>query len=112
MSASLGCTQRAGPPFLSRINARDIHHFVTPSNYGRSMGRPRIYDEPRVATAIRLPRSLREELQAAATSRDVSVNFLITRAIGDYLRRLPSIDADEPANARRARRRALTEATA
>jgi predicted transcriptional regulator len=53
------------------------------------MGRPRIYDEPRIATAIRLPTSLRDELQEAATARDVSVNFLVTRAVADYLRRLP-----------------------
>jgi len=52
------------------------------------MGRPRIYDEPRIATAIRLPASLREELHAAATERDVSVNFLVTRAISDYLGQL------------------------
>lgn len=53
------------------------------------MSRPRVYDEPRIATAIRLPVSLRDELQAAATERDVSVNFLVTRAVSEYLRRLP-----------------------
>ena len=58
------------------------------------MGRPRIYDEPRVATAIRLPVSLRDELLATATERDVSMNFLVTRAVSDYLRRLRSPDAD------------------
>jgi post-segregation antitoxin (ccd killing protein) len=58
------------------------------------MGRPRIYDEPRVATAIRLPVSLRDELLATATERDVSVNLLVTRAVSDYLRRLRSPDAD------------------
>ena len=55
------------------------------------MGRPKTYDEPRVATAIRLPVSLRTDLQAAATERDVSVNFLVTRAVADYLRRLPPV---------------------
>ncbi|MDP9386666.1 MAG: hypothetical protein M3Q48_01750 [Actinomycetota bacterium] len=60
------------------------------------MGRPRTYDEPRVATAIRLPVSLREELQAAATERDVSVNLLVTRAVLDYLERLPPVGLDEP----------------
>jgi hypothetical protein len=53
------------------------------------MGRPRIYDEQRVATAIRLPASLRDDLHDAATARDVSVNFLVTRAVSHYLRRLP-----------------------
>ncbi len=58
------------------------------------MGRPRIYDEPRVATAIRLPVSLRDELLTAASERDVSVNLLVTRAVSDYLRRLHSPDTD------------------
>lgn len=52
------------------------------------MGRPRTYYEPRTATAIRPPASLRYELQEAA-ARDVSVNFLVTRAVSDYLRPLP-----------------------
>jgi predicted HicB family RNase H-like nuclease len=52
------------------------------------MGRPRIYDEPRVATAVRLPLSLRDELRTAATERDVSVNFLVIRAVSDYLLRI------------------------
>lgn len=53
------------------------------------MGRPRMYNEPRIATAIRLPVSLRDELQEAAVARAVSVNFLVTSAVSDYLRRLP-----------------------
>lgn len=53
------------------------------------MVRPRIYDEPRVATAVRLPVSLRDDLRVAARERAVSVNLLVTRAISDYLRRLP-----------------------
>ncbi len=60
------------------------------------MGRPRMYDEPRVATAIRLPSSLRDELQAAAIERDVSVNFLVTRAVAAYLRQLPYPDLVKP----------------
>jgi hypothetical protein len=95
----------------SRICARGIHHFVAPPRYGRSMGRPRIYEEPRVATAIRLPASLRDELKAAATERDVSVNFLVTRAVLDYLRRLPAIDPVEPLSARGYRSRAAERAT-
>ncbi|MGE3620959.1 MAG: hypothetical protein AB7L84_10910 [Acidimicrobiia bacterium] len=74
------------------------------------MGRPRIYEEPRVATAIRLPTSLRDELQAVAAERDVSVNLLVTRAVRDYLRRLPSL-RDAPRGPRRAARRAAVEAT-
>ena len=55
------------------------------------MSRPRVYDEPRVATAIRLPTSLHEELQATASERDVSVNFLVTRAVSTYLAQLTSV---------------------
>ena len=65
------------------------------------MGRPRIHEEPRVATAIRLPTSLRDELRTVAAERDVSVNLLVTRAVVDYLRRLPSL-SDAPRGPRRA----------
>ena len=58
-----------------------------------AMGRPKVYDEPRVATAIRLPASLHEELQCAATNRDVSVNFLVTRAVAEFLAQLPPPNA-------------------
>lgn len=54
------------------------------------MGRPRCSEEPRVTTAIRLPASLREALQDAAARRDVSINFLVTRAVSDFLERLPA----------------------
>jgi hypothetical protein len=60
------------------------------------MSRPKVYDEPRVATAIRLPTSLHEELQSAATQRDVSVNFLVTRAVSTFLAQLPPVDTDLP----------------
>ena len=61
------------------------------------MPRPRICDEPRVVTAVRLPASLRHELDRAAAERTVSVNFLVTRAVTDYLRSLPPLDqADVP----------------
>ena len=61
------------------------------------MPRPRICDEPRVVTAVRLPASLRQELDRAAAERAVSVNFLVTRAVTDYLRSLPPLDqADVP----------------
>ncbi len=49
------------------------------------MARPRIYEEDRVATAIRLPMSLHAELRHLARARDVSVNYLITRAVEELL---------------------------
>lgn len=58
------------------------------------MSRPRVYDEPRVATAIRLPTSLHEELQSVASERDVSVNFLVTRAVSTFLAQLPPAERE------------------
>ena len=60
------------------------------------MGRPRICDESRVLTAIRLPASLRNGLESAAFERDVSLNFLVTRAVEEYLSRLPPLDPEAP----------------
>jgi hypothetical protein len=74
------------------------------------MGRPKVYAEPRVATAIRLPASLRDELLAAAEARDVSVNFLVTRAVKEYLSALPAVSADDPFGSRARRRRASERA--
>lgn len=69
------------------------------------MGRPRFYDEPRVTTAIRLQASLHNDLPTAAVTRDVSANFLVTRAVSDYLRTLPLPNVDEPLERRRQSRR-------
>ena len=49
------------------------------------MSRPRVYEEDRVAAAFRLPRSLHDSLKLAAYERDVSANFLVIRALSDYL---------------------------
>jgi len=35
-------------------------------------------------------------LQSAASERDVSVNFLVTRAVSAYLAQLPPADGDLP----------------
>jgi hypothetical protein len=57
------------------------------------MSRPRVYEEPRIATAVRLPESIHRRLHQAATERDVSANLLVIRAVGSYLDALPSADA-------------------
>jgi predicted transcriptional regulator len=49
------------------------------------MARPKIYEEERVATAIRLPVSVHADLRGLARARDVSVNYLITRAVEELL---------------------------
>jgi hypothetical protein len=46
----------------------------------------------RVSTAVRLPAELHAELQRHATERDVSVNFLVTRAITHYLKAIGPAD--------------------
>ena len=49
------------------------------------MSRPKSYTDPRVNTALRLPVELHERLKAEASERDVSVNWLVTRAVERYL---------------------------
>lgn len=44
----------------------------------------------RVATAVRLPAELHTRLQEHAEMRDVSVNWLVTRAVEQFLAGLPS----------------------
>jgi predicted HicB family RNase H-like nuclease len=64
------------------------------------MARPKLYEEKRIPTAVRIPESLHRELQSAAEERDVSVNFLILRAIKRHLEQLSPVDEvreDRPA---------------
>ncbi|MBK6856090.1 MAG: toxin-antitoxin system HicB family antitoxin [Microthrixaceae bacterium] len=55
------------------------------------MARPRSYSEPRIPTAVRLPESLHQRLHQEARERTVSANLLITRALEEYLDRLPAL---------------------
>jgi predicted transcriptional regulator len=50
-------------------------------------------DRSRTATAIRFPDELHERLRVAAEERDFSINFLVVKAVEDFLGRL--IPADE-----------------
>ena len=65
-----------------------IHHPRASIGYCRSMPRQRS-TERRVATAVRLPESLHHQLQDQAELRDVSVNFLVVRAVAKYLQSAP-----------------------
>ena len=56
------------------------------------MGRPRVHDEERVATAVRVPKTLHDRVRAAAQERQVGVNFLVVRALEEYLDRLVPVD--------------------
>lgn len=56
------------------------------------MGRPRQHETPRSATAIRFPQELLARLHTEADARDVSVNWLVTRAVERFLRDLLPVD--------------------
>lgn len=53
------------------------------------MGRPSM--GKRVATAVRIPEDLHARLDATATERDVSINYLVTRAVERYLDTMPPL---------------------
>jgi predicted transcriptional regulator len=56
------------------------------------MARPRLVDEPRVSTQVRLPESLYDRLKSAAQDRDVSANLIVTRALTEFLDHLTPAD--------------------
>ncbi len=56
------------------------------------MARPRVHEEERVATAVRLPKSLHEQLHDAADERQVAANLLVVKALESYLARLTPIE--------------------
>jgi predicted transcriptional regulator len=64
------------------------------------MGRPKLYPDQRVATAIRLPPDLHQALRREAAERDVSVNLLVTRAVTEFVGRLHGTEADPAEQAR------------
>lgn len=57
------------------------------------MARPKVHKERRITTAIRVPEQLHGQLSEAAEERDLSVNYLVVRAIEDFMNRL--IPAEE-----------------
>ena len=56
------------------------------------MARPRLYNEERITTAVRLPEALHSRVRGVAAQRDVSVNLLVERALAHYLDRLPPLE--------------------
>lgn len=56
------------------------------------MGRPRTEPADRRSTQIRFPTPMLDELHIAAAERDVSVNWLVNRAVADFLDRLIPVD--------------------
>ena len=67
---------------------RRIHHLPAPAAYRRVMVNN--HTKGRVATAVRLPEPVHRRLREHAEMRDVSVNWLVTRAIEQFLDGLPS----------------------
>lgn len=65
-----------------------IHHLRARSTYVRRMATNG--SSRRVATAVRFPEDLHKRLQEHADMRDVSVNWLVTRAVEQFLEGLPS----------------------
>jgi hypothetical protein len=57
----------------------------------RRSGRPRLYDE-RVSTQIRMTPELHDALVEAAYERDLPINYLVCRAIEEYLARLIPVE--------------------
>ena len=56
------------------------------------MGRPRVHDEDRVTTAVRVPRALHDRVRAAADERQVAYNLIVVKALEDYIERLVPVD--------------------
>ena len=52
------------------------------------MPRPKMHKGRRVTTAVRVPEELHRRLTTAAAEREVSVNYLVVKAVEDYLERL------------------------
>jgi predicted HicB family RNase H-like nuclease len=52
------------------------------------MATPKLTKDQRTATAIRFPEQLHEQLVQAADERDLSVNYIVVRAVQDFLPRL------------------------
>ena len=75
----------AGARTIHQVHARPAYHI-------NGMPRPKLTEEPRVSTQIRLPQSLHERLRLAAQDRDVSVNLIATRALSEFLDRLVPSD--------------------
>jgi hypothetical protein len=82
----------------------EIHRLGAHPAYAALVARPKIHREPRVTTAVRLPASLHERLQRAATEREVAVNLLIVKSLEDYLDRLIPIEQLELTRPARGRR--------
>src|SRR5690349_4482180 len=76
---------------VPRVSAREIHHSQAVGAYLQHMARPKIHPDDRVTTAIRIPKDLHEQLRQAAEERQLSVNYLVVKALEDFVERLVPI---------------------
>lgn len=56
------------------------------------MARPRVQPKDRLTTAIRFPPDTHVRLVQAASERDLSINFLVNRAVDEFLAKLIPVD--------------------
>ena len=56
------------------------------------MGRPKVHTEARVQTNVRIPASMLARLWDQSHKRDLSVNWIVTKAIELFLERLEESD--------------------
>lgn len=52
-----------------------------------AVGRPKVHTDERITTAVRLPKALHKRLKIEAVHREVGVNFLVTRAIEEWMKK-------------------------
>ena len=83
----------SGLPRATTITFK-LESTTTPAQRSRftPMARPKVHQEPRVTTALRVPRDLHERLKLAAEERQVAANLLAVKALEDYLDRLIPVE--------------------
>lgn len=73
-----------GESIRAEANRRGVTEWQVRKDRGETHG-PRSSSADRVHTAFRLPEDLHARLQAEAEDRDLSMNYLVTKAIEEFL---------------------------
>lgn len=71
----------------AEADRRGVSEWQVRKDRGATHG-PRSTSDDRVHATFRLPEALHARLQAEAEDRDLSMNFLVTKAVEDFLERL------------------------
>ncbi len=56
------------------------------------MAHPKLPKKPTFSTAIKFPSELHEQLRTAAVERNHSINFMVVKAVEDFLSRLKPVE--------------------